>query len=106
MKEIEGKTYKDRCNYQLEEWVRGNSIHNTIDDECCPDFSCCNKDMNTPIVDRKVFKALHDKEDDKQAQETKMGMLYGFLGTAIANYVPNKKVHIIDGNTEIKKDLN
>jgi len=26
---------------QLTEWVKGNSIHNKEQDECCPDFSCC-----------------------------------------------------------------
>jgi hypothetical protein len=35
-------SYKIRTYKQLHEWVNGNSIHNTIDDECCPDFSCCN----------------------------------------------------------------
>ncbi len=34
-------SYKIRTYKQLHEWVNGNSIHNTIDDECCPDFSCC-----------------------------------------------------------------
>ncbi len=39
--ELNGNTYKERCDNQLEEWVKGISIHNTKDEECCPDFSCC-----------------------------------------------------------------
>jgi hypothetical protein len=33
--------YKARCHKQLEGWLEGRSIHNRVDDECCPDFSCC-----------------------------------------------------------------
>ena len=35
-------SYKARSYTQLYEWVNGNFIHNSIDNECCPDFSCCN----------------------------------------------------------------
>lgn len=34
-------TYNQRCIEQGLKWVAGESIHNHIDDECCPDFSCC-----------------------------------------------------------------
>lgn len=34
-------SYKVRSYKQLYEWVNGNPIHNDIDKECCPDFSCC-----------------------------------------------------------------
>ncbi len=33
--------YQERARRQGEEWVQGDSRHNTVDDECCPDFSCC-----------------------------------------------------------------
>lgn len=98
---IKGKTYKERTAHQLEEWVKGNAIHNTVDDECCPDFSCCNKKMNTPIGIRKTFHAACLKDDE----ETKMGMLMNFLGNAIAT-TTDKTVYITDGNVSIKKDLN
>jgi hypothetical protein len=26
---------------QLKEWLKGNSIHDSINNRCCPDFSCC-----------------------------------------------------------------
>lgn len=40
-------SYKSRAYKQLYEWVNGNSIHNDIDNECCPDFSCCNGTGNS-----------------------------------------------------------
>ena len=99
---IKGNTYKERSQFQLNEWVKGNSIHNDIDDECCPDFSCCNKQVKTDKVMRETFKAVCNNGNE----ETKMGMLMGFLGAAIAGYKPEKKVYITDGNMSIKKDLN
>ena len=30
-----------RCYQQLISWVDGSPKHNSIDNECCPDFSCC-----------------------------------------------------------------
>jgi len=42
-----------RCYEQLIDWMNGISKHNLIDDECCPDFSCC---VNT----------LKDNQDTKR----------------------------------------
>jgi hypothetical protein len=33
--------YQERVIAQTRRWVEGNARHNVIDDECCPDFSCC-----------------------------------------------------------------
>lgn len=99
---IKGKNYQERCQFQLTEWVKGNSIHNTVDNECCPDFSCCRPDTLQPKTVRETFKAVYDKGDER----TKMGMLMGFLGNAIAKAYPDKKVHITDGDMINKKDLN
>ena len=33
--------YKLRALEQTEQWVNGIARHNIIDNECCPDFSCC-----------------------------------------------------------------
>lgn len=40
---------------QLEEWVKGNSIHDTEIDECCPDFSCCCPDLLADEIERIAF---------------------------------------------------
>lgn len=34
-------TYHFRSELQLDLWRRGMPVHNDIDNECCPDFSCC-----------------------------------------------------------------
>lgn len=33
--------YEQRAHDQGVAWIRGESQHNKVDDECCPDFSCC-----------------------------------------------------------------
>lgn len=37
--------YQHRVIRQTLQWVNGRSVHNDVDDECCPDFSCCHPDM-------------------------------------------------------------
>ena len=33
--------YQQRVIAQGLQWVAGESVHNEVDNECCPDFSCC-----------------------------------------------------------------
>lgn len=43
---------------QLRLWVEGESIHNgpdSIEGECCPDFSCCNPEMLLPRPEREAY---------------------------------------------------
>jgi hypothetical protein len=35
------ENYHKRMMVQLAEWVNGRPIHNPVDNECVPDFSCC-----------------------------------------------------------------
>lgn len=56
---LKGETYKQRTMSQLENWAKGKSIHNKKDDECCPDFSCCNKKIKTSIAERVKFMELY-----------------------------------------------
>lgn len=39
---LKAATYERRSMAQLKAWVDGLSVHNPIDNECVPDFSCCN----------------------------------------------------------------
>lgn len=41
MCKIKDRGYYERAKAQMLYWAAGNSYHNNIDDECCPDFSCC-----------------------------------------------------------------
>jgi hypothetical protein len=96
-----GIGYKIRCKHQLIKWVNGESIHNNIDDECCPDFSCCNKNVHTDKIIREIFLGAYLKGDD----DTINGMLMGFLANSISTYT-DKEVYITDGSISIKKDMN
>lgn len=64
------------CEEQLAEWVKGNPIHNTGRDECCPDFSCCQPELLAPLEVREKFA----KADD----EARMGFLMHFMGAAVS----------------------
>ena len=33
--------YRERVVRQTRMWANGDAVHNDIDAECCPDFSCC-----------------------------------------------------------------
>lgn len=37
--------YHERVLKQTENWVGSLCQHNNIDDECCPDFSCCKPEL-------------------------------------------------------------
>ena len=37
--------YKVRVACQARLWIQGESIHNRVDDECTPDFSCCKPEL-------------------------------------------------------------
>jgi len=76
---------------QLEEWVKGNSIHNTDRDECCPDFSCCCPKLLAPEDERKTFQAGNE--------ELRMQMCMIFLERSMLNESLDKLTHII--NSEV-----
>lgn len=72
---------------QVDRWARGESVHNTWTGECCPDFSCCNLSVSTPIEVRRRFQDA--------TEEQRHGMLMMFLGAAIdAHYGKSKRVHV------------
>lgn len=41
----EQRAYRERVRQQTLSWAIGRPYHNRIDDECCPDFSCCNPEL-------------------------------------------------------------
>lgn len=38
---LRDQTPEFRRAFQLDRWVEGQSIHNDLENECVPDFSCC-----------------------------------------------------------------
>lgn len=93
---------------QLDEWMNGFNYH-ILNDElvssetkgstCVPDFSCCIKDVKTPIATKLEFKNAFLSGDEDKVNE----MLVGFLGNAI----PDVSILNIDEmiNDEDYKDL-
>ncbi len=77
-------TESESIAHQLAEWVAGRSWHNTVRDECCPDFSCCNSQVSTPLDVRQRFAAAPDQERNR--------MCFMFLGNAFSAL--NKNVYI------------
>lgn len=75
-----GDTYTERSQHQLQEWVRGNPIHNEQDNECCPDFSCCIPELLQVEDERKRF-AIAVANADESIQ---IGMLATYLGYALS----------------------
>ena len=72
-------------NKQLDEWVKGNPVHNKERDECCPDFSCCRGDIVEEDLRKRFAKAYY--AGDKKTTNAILGM---FLGRAFAG----KNIHI------------
>lgn len=59
----ESDLYKLRRNAQTVKWVHGTAEHNTVDNECTPDFSCCNPTLAAPLEDRaKFYEALKENK--------------------------------------------
>lgn len=89
--------YKERCEQQLADWVQGNSIHNTVDDECCPDFSCCRPEL---LAEQSIREAFARSNSEQRYQ-----FLGVFLGSAIRQASVETQsstppsVHIICGTT-------
>ena len=59
MIEAMSKAYRARVLRQTRMWAMGWPSHNNVDDECCPDFSCCNPDLFEPDAKKRwdTFKA-------------------------------------------------
>ena len=83
---------KESIQHQVNEWVAGRPWHNTVRDECCPDFSCCRPDLIWPDEMRKEFAA----SDDQTQQE----MCMCGLGLALTELSPEKSVHIAGKSSE------
>ena len=69
---------------QLKRWLRGDYTH--TNDECCPDFGCCNLAARADRETREAFVAGNE--------EVRHGFLMQFLANAIAAYYPKKKVYL------------
>jgi hypothetical protein len=90
----DGYSYRERVRFQLLEWVDGNSIHNEIEGECCPDFSCC----NPKLLKEKFFREKYLASNSEQRESLCFGLLSDFLKF----HNLSKKVFVTNGKDELK----
>ena len=67
---------------QIQEWLKGNPQHNTVDDICCPDFSCCCSKLLAPFEERELFVSAYESGDT----ETTNRMCIMFLGRGLQEF--------------------
>ena len=92
-------SYEFRALLQLDLWRRGIPVHNDIDDECVPDFSCCRGRMHMAGDHlRELF--CTDKASRRAMMLTfiselpdGMRMLYDLPGQQVFRMEPNGKPH-------------
>ena len=65
---------------QLERWVAGESVHNATRDECCPDFSCCQPEMQWAEPRRREFQEAFLADDHVRVHDLLMGGLTRMVG--------------------------
>jgi hypothetical protein len=89
-------------DFQLQEWLKGNPLHNPITNECCVDFSCCEKSLLMVLSERVRFvKSYNDgsiilygpqgcgKTKNAEAIAKKLG-----LQGIIDNWIPGKAMGV------------
>lgn len=77
-------TPDESIEHQLKEWIAGRPWHNTVRDECCPDFSCCRPNLLWPEDVRQKFA--------NATGEMRSNMLMSSIGGLFAD--EGKTVHI------------
>jgi len=60
----EHREYQERSRIQALHWAQGKVYHNKIDDECTPDFSCCEPDMFEKDEDKR-WALYHEQYGNK-----------------------------------------
>ncbi len=81
-------TEAESIEFQTAEWVAGRPWHNTVRDECCPDFSCCQAELLWGPVLRAWFAALPDDSEERSALlMSSLGALFSHTGIADDIYV-------------------
>ncbi len=88
---IQGNNYQERCDFQMREWVKGNSIHNNVENECTPDFSCCKQGFEYSQEEKNTYAEAYFAGDS----ETTTSMNMELLAKVINTIAPNKKYAII-----------
>lgn len=65
MKRKAGVKYCRNTEEQLRWWLEGDSRHNSTLDECCPDFSCCQPELQWGADERKTYVEAYNTGDEQ-----------------------------------------
>ena len=60
-----GMSDEESIRFQAEQWLEGRPFHNTVRDECCPDFSCCVPTLLVSREKREMFLAAENENAGK-----------------------------------------
>lgn len=64
--------YVKRKYEQLIHWMNGISLHNKVDDECCPDFTCCVNILPDDEDAKKMVFQFFMEENGKEVRDFKI----------------------------------
>jgi len=84
--EFDGMSDRESVAHQLKHWVNGVPLHNTIRDECCPDFSCCNGGKIMPVELRKRFEEAVNSGDKSVKME--------ILGMGLSSLLADTEINV------------
>ena len=69
--------YLYRKYEQLVDWMNGKSKHNNVDDECCPDFTCCANILPDDQIAKKMVWNFFIEENLEKIREYKIRKVLG-----------------------------
>ncbi len=71
--------YQQRAHAQCLSWALGNPYHEPVNDECCPDFSCCEPGLFTADAAERwrAYRAEYGPEADAPLRPEWGGVLPG-----------------------------
>lgn len=85
---------KAAAEAQLKSWLAGKPVHDHVNNQCCPDFSCCVPSLLVDQSTRETF--------CRGTEEVRMAMSSMFLGAVIGELPADKilRVHLV-GDAEV-----
>lgn len=79
---------------QIERWVAGENVHNTVLDECCPDFACCQPNNHfSPELRAKFLQLYREGGLDACQDMLLLGLSGLFAGAGVNARIVNDTQH-------------
>lgn len=68
-------TEKEALEKQLKDWVAGESNHDHINDQCCPDFSCAHPELLADEDTRVLYASAWVQDDEETLSDLNVQFL-------------------------------